>query len=494
MNDLVTLLWGLWLGALNHLWQCGLVMAALLIVDRVLRRAPAGRRADLWTLALIKLLLPAAAGAWLLARTSDATPVVVAMPAVTTVVSPRYASPDGPSTWLAAILVGLTVVWVAGVLWGLGRLAVDLVRQNSYGRGAHGVAGPRWLAAAKAAGVPRHLLLVAPAVRLPLVQGWWRPRILVPPHLLDTLTARELEALLRHEESHRRRRDPLRFLLGRVVGALLWFFPPVWWLLARLRECAEYAGDEAALATGLGRQEYTRALARAIRRGLDPAPPVAAAAGGGPSLMRRRLARLARKEQAHMTHGRLALLVAALVVVATALMPLNLVADDTPPPPPAKTAPTETVAPPAPPKGRPAEAEVPAPTAAPERLVPVAAPPQDPPPPPKPSTKAKSDKPAPPIKPKKGGDEALIVPPEIVKMAKPVYPEDVRNKGISGTVVVKLLISADGELVKIKVAKGPEELHKAAIKAAKSSVYRAGTRNGKAVEMWMACPYTFKVQ
>ena len=52
--------------------------------------------------------------------------------------------------------------------------------------------------AAEQAGVPRDRILVAPRVSLPLVQGWWSPRILVPPHLERVLAPAEMAALLQH--------------------------------------------------------------------------------------------------------------------------------------------------------------------------------------------------------------------------------------------------------------------------------------------------------
>ncbi len=358
MIDTTGTLWTFWLAMLNHLWQGSLVLAALLLVDRLWRRSPAARRVDLWTLGVLKFLLPGSLGAWLLTRVSDPAAEVLAVPSVARVISPALTDTGAHADGAMIALSLVTALWVAGMSWGLWRLMADLRRQARFSRGAHPAAGPRWLAAATAAGVPRDRLLVAPAVCLPLVQGWWRPRILVPPHLLDALAPRELEALLRHEDGHRRGRDPLRLLLGRLATVVFWFFPPVTWLLGRLRECSEYAGDEAALATaGLDGRDYARALARAIRRGLDPAPPVAAAAGGGPDLLRRRLARLDRKEHALMFHGRLALTLAALVVAAAILFPLNLVADETPapPPPPPPAVATDSVAP-APWRGCPAAA------------------------------------------------------------------------------------------------------------------------------------------
>jgi hypothetical protein len=51
--------------------------------------------------------------------------------------------------------------------------------------------------------------------------GWWRPRVFVSQGLLGGCSANELAIILAHEEAHRRRRDNLRLLLGRVFCAVL---------------------------------------------------------------------------------------------------------------------------------------------------------------------------------------------------------------------------------------------------------------------------------
>jgi len=51
--------------------------------------------------------------------------------------------------------------------------------------------------------------------------GWWRPRVFISKGLLRGCSANELAIILAHEEAHRRRRDNLRLLLGRVFCAVL---------------------------------------------------------------------------------------------------------------------------------------------------------------------------------------------------------------------------------------------------------------------------------
>ncbi len=55
--------------------------------------------------------------------------------------------------------------------------------------------------------------------------GWWRPRVYVSQGLLAGCSGDELSVILAHEQAHRRRRDNLRLLLGRVFCLVL---PGAW--------------------------------------------------------------------------------------------------------------------------------------------------------------------------------------------------------------------------------------------------------------------------
>lgn len=51
--------------------------------------------------------------------------------------------------------------------------------------------------------------------------GWWRPRVYVSRGMQKRCSPKELAVILDHEEAHRRRRDNLRLLLGRIFGITL---------------------------------------------------------------------------------------------------------------------------------------------------------------------------------------------------------------------------------------------------------------------------------
>jgi Zn-dependent protease with chaperone function len=62
--------------------------------------------------------------------------------------------------------------------------------------------------------------------------GQLRPRICISTGLVDTLTNRELKAVLLHEDRHRLHHDPLRGLVAESVAMLLFFLP----IAAELRD------------------------------------------------------------------------------------------------------------------------------------------------------------------------------------------------------------------------------------------------------------------
>ena len=105
---------------------------------------------------------------------------------------------------------------------------------------------------------------------LAFCSGALRPRIFISTGLQLVLTGPELEAVLRHEEHHRRCRHPL--LRALLVGSadVMFFLPVVGWLAERLLDDAELAADRAAIQR-LGQQTVAAALWR-VGSPVIPAP------------------------------------------------------------------------------------------------------------------------------------------------------------------------------------------------------------------------------
>ena len=67
-----------------------------------------------------------------------------------------------------------------------------------------------------------------------------------------------------------------------------------------------------------------------------------------------------------------------------------------------------------------------------------------------------------------GAAKVAKVPPRFLGGSNPVYPEDLQDQGIGGTVVLRLTVSADGAVINVDIAgsSGISPLDKAAVKAA----------------------------
>lgn len=184
-----------------------------------------------------------------------------------------------PALLVAGVLRGPAIAidtpWVATV-WGLGT-AVSLATL---------AAALRDLARLRRAAVPDPgdpRVLHTPALSGPLTWGTWRPVILLPA-AAATWSATERAAALAHERAHVARHDWAVHVGVRVVCALFWFHPGVWWARRALVDAAEHAADDVVLASGTRPSDYAALLVRLAR---SARPTVALAAG--PSAVGRRV-------------------------------------------------------------------------------------------------------------------------------------------------------------------------------------------------------------
>src|SRR5262249_39878614 len=101
---------------------------------------------------------------------------------------------------------------------------------------------------------------VSDSITAPILVGIVRPLILLPAATLAGLSTSQLEMILLHELAHVRRWDNLVNLLQRIVEALLFFHPAVWWLSNRLRLEREHCCDAIVLAHVSRPREYAEIL------------------------------------------------------------------------------------------------------------------------------------------------------------------------------------------------------------------------------------------
>ncbi|HUW82088.1 MAG TPA: M56 family metallopeptidase [Phycisphaerae bacterium] len=99
-------------------------------------------------------------------------------------------------------------------------------------------------------------------VAVPTVVGAIRPMILLPLSLASGFTAEQVEVLLAHELAHIRRWDHLVNLLQRLIEAVLFFHPAVWFVSRRVRVERERCCDDMVVAHSGGHSVYVDSLVR----------------------------------------------------------------------------------------------------------------------------------------------------------------------------------------------------------------------------------------
>ena len=118
------------------------------------------------------------------------------------------------------------------------------------------------------------LLCRSPEVARPSVFGFFKPRILIPPELMEKLSADELRLVVLHELEHLRRSDDWSNLLQKVALVLFPLNPVLYWVERRLCCERELACDDSVLNSNAGRKAYALCLTRLaeysiVHRGLS---------------------------------------------------------------------------------------------------------------------------------------------------------------------------------------------------------------------------------
>ncbi|MFZ2056327.1 MAG: M56 family metallopeptidase [Acidimicrobiales bacterium] len=145
--------------------------------------------------------------------------------------------------------------------------------------------------------------------------GLLRPRIVVSTGLVNLLDRAELDAVLAHEASHQRRRDPLRLMVASVAIRGLFFVPALTDLARAARLTTEVEADAAAV----DRYGYSNML-RALKTVLEAVPltPAGASAMVASDLMSERVQALGGDHPRFIIRWRrLVASIAALVVLLT---------------------------------------------------------------------------------------------------------------------------------------------------------------------------------
>ena len=277
------------IGALiNHLWQSTLFVIVAWLLTLTLRNNGAHTRYWLWLAASIKFLIPIALVASLAAHVGTLRPAVTPRPvavlvhqiaqpfgfdAPETVVEPALETAHGtPEVTLPSHKVFVPIlfgVWISGLV---AVLALWLKRWVPV-RAA--------IRSATLLPIEAPIPVVSVASHLePGVVGVVRPVLVLPTGITENLTPVELQAILAHELCHLRRQDNLTAAIHMLVEAVFWFYPPVWWIGARLIDERERACDEAVVISGNDPQAYAEGILKVCRFYVaSPVPSVSGVTG-----------------------------------------------------------------------------------------------------------------------------------------------------------------------------------------------------------------------
>jgi len=103
-------------------------------------------------------------------------------------------------------------------------------------------------------------LASSPRIRQAMTVGILRPMVVIPAAWLTEASPEILEAVLAHELAHIRRHDLWVNLVQRMVEALFFYHPVVWWISTEIRDEREACCDELAIASTGRRLEYAKSL------------------------------------------------------------------------------------------------------------------------------------------------------------------------------------------------------------------------------------------
>jgi len=241
---------------------------------RVLRRQNSGTRFAVWFLALLSVAaLPVLGGigegqarmvAGMSSLMSSANSWGSLRPAITI-----------PGRW--ALFVFL--VWALGASVAMMRLLAGLWRLRQLRRSCTPIIAAdldpvvrKTVEAIGASGsiISSHSIMIATSecVRVPAAIGFWKRTIVLPAWTLRELPAQDLNVILLHEFAHLRRWDDWTNLIQKIVRALFFFHPAVWWIEQRISVEREMACDDAVLAETANPRGYATCLVSLLEKSL----------------------------------------------------------------------------------------------------------------------------------------------------------------------------------------------------------------------------------
>lgn len=236
---------------LNTVAEGTIVAGMVWVCLRLVGRQNSGTRFAIWFSALLAIVALPFSG--LLIFTGSHSPLLIS------------GSPHAEITLSGSWGSYLFAAWVIGTGLLLLRLGVGLWRVRQIRRNCSDVdlatVNPAIRSIVENGVIPRRVALcVSDDVAVPAAIGFFRPAIVFPASLFRQLSADELKVIVLHELAHLRRWDDWTNLAQKVVKAVFFFHPAVWWIENSLALEREMACDDIVLAQASSPRAYASSL------------------------------------------------------------------------------------------------------------------------------------------------------------------------------------------------------------------------------------------
>jgi beta-lactamase regulating signal transducer with metallopeptidase domain len=235
---------------------------------RILRKQNAGTRFAVWFLALLAVAALPALGGFGAGRGLLASGMSSAWGSSWGSLRPAITL---PSHW--ALFVFLA--WALGASVAVVRLATGIWRLRQLRRGCTAIVAAdldpavrRTVDEIGASTSTSITIATSEGVPVPAAIGFWRRTIVLPAWALRELPPEDLNVILLHEFAHLRRWDDWTNLIQKIVRALFFFHPAVWWIENRLAVEREMACDDAVLAETANPRGYASCLVSLLEKSL----------------------------------------------------------------------------------------------------------------------------------------------------------------------------------------------------------------------------------
>jgi TonB family protein len=268
-------------------------------------------------------------------------------------------------------------------------------------------------------------------VETPVLAGVVRPAILLPESAREWPEQR-LQMALTHELTHFSRGDCWTNLLGQTLRCVFWFHPMVWLLVARMSREQELTCDEAVVAAGHSSVDYAAFLLDSARNLKSRQMFSCAMAGSGARSLKERFRRLLDPVPRPVLTRRIIVSLAAFSAVAIAIAVTAIR--------PVWSQNVETH------DGRVY---------------------------------------------KVGGD---VAPPRVLHKSEPEYTEEARREKLSGTCLLRIVVTPDGRADDIEVIKSVNPgLDLKAMQAVAQWEFEPGTKDGVPVAVYATVEVNFRL-